>query len=1252
MTDVNAAIRIDVSTGNAEAKLKSLGASLDSLNGKGRGVAAANDNLAGTFDKITGKAGSAASATGKIGTVLGEVQGRAAGAIPVVGNLLSKLMAFGPSGAIIAAVALGIAAIGTAAVKAAAQVEVWKANLLTMTKSTQAADAAYRGLVQFAAATPFSLEQSVSGFTKLRALGLATSTDIMTSYGNTAAAMGKNMSQMIEAVADATTGEFERLKEFGIKAKQSGDKVAFTFQGVTKTVSKNATDIQKYIVDIGKVNFGGAMARQMATAQGAFSNLEDQIFNTLAAMGDGVLNQTIGKITSAVSSGLGAITPLLSGIMDVIGGILSAVWEVGAGLLSMFTGGAQGASNFKTGLDNLAVVFAFIGEAASIFGKVVGSVFSFIGNIIGTVIGGIQSGFSSLFNWLVPVTGNAGQSMGESFVGILRAASYVAGQLPNIFAVALAELKSMFASAGAALAASLTGDFSKWGKVDLSFGRTQKVVGTVMKGAGRIQKDQRGNRAWIDEKAGRNQGGNINFGAAPAGPNAGNKGAKDKGESEAEKRAKQEKEFWETLKNQAATAALLPLAAEDFNKQLELQKILGRDLNAGEKERLSTATQLVRTNQFVTDALDAHNKKSLELGQQEELFAKQLKGMTDEQAAVEKEVYKFRNEALAKGVDLQSEAYKAAEATVRADAARGVQLDKNNEKLAKARQLAADGFNYAKDAIKTHGSIADRQGVAKSDYQKNLDGLNAAFNSTDPEKKISAAEFQAGVKKAGEDFKETMAEIGDAFSNKMKNIGNLLGDIGSRIGGKVGSVLDKAGNVANSVGNFSKTQGDIAGKFDKVFGKSNSPFIKGIGKAVGGAVAGSEVGAEVAKFGKMISSKFSTTGSQLGGALGGAAFGPIGSLVGSILGGAIGGLLKKTKYGTSAVVNGVITTKGNDSASKKGSASAANSIVSGLDAIAEQLGASADGDYAVSIGQYKGKWRVSRKGRTGSLKGGKGREDIKDFGKDGAEEALQYAIADAIRDGAVTGLRATTEAIIKQKGDLNAQLTKALKFEGVFKELQQRTNPVAAAVQALNMEFKSLNKIFKEANATSEEYAQMEQLRSLKLKEIIEQQTSGFQGILDSLKGDAGGYSTVAQLNANIGKMAQFRSDIAAGKTVDQDKFTSLMESIINGTNDIYGANSAKGQAILADVGSLTEKAMANVVGEFDKTVAAGEAQVNAIQKQTDAYVAQQQESNVWLKAIAEKLEVIKNAKGGLMGLSAAATGQSGNVNGKVTTVY
>ena len=52
--------------------------------------------------------------------------------------------------------------------------------------------------------------------------------EVAAAYGDTASAMGKSLDDMVEAVADAATGEFERLKEFGIRASKNGDRVSFT----------------------------------------------------------------------------------------------------------------------------------------------------------------------------------------------------------------------------------------------------------------------------------------------------------------------------------------------------------------------------------------------------------------------------------------------------------------------------------------------------------------------------------------------------------------------------------------------------------------------------------------------------------------------------------------------------------------------------------------------------------------------------------------------------------------------------------------------------------------------------------------------------------------------------------------------------------------------------------------------------------------------------------------------------------------
>lgn len=121
--------------------------------------------------------------------------------------------------------------------------EKLEASLRTITGSADNASTAFGFIQDFAATTPFQLEEVTEAFIKLKALGLTPSKEALISYGNTATAMGKSLNQMIEAVADATTGEFERLKEFGIKAKTEGDNVTFTFQGVSTTVGKNAAEI-------------------------------------------------------------------------------------------------------------------------------------------------------------------------------------------------------------------------------------------------------------------------------------------------------------------------------------------------------------------------------------------------------------------------------------------------------------------------------------------------------------------------------------------------------------------------------------------------------------------------------------------------------------------------------------------------------------------------------------------------------------------------------------------------------------------------------------------------------------------------------------------------------------------------------------------------------------------------------------------------------------------------------------------------
>lgn len=164
--------------------------------------------------------------------------------------------------------------------------EKQKAALETLTGSQEAANDQFKTLENIAATTPFQIEQVVNAYTKLEAFGLNPSQQAMKAYGNTAVAMGKDLDQMIEAVADATTGEFERLKEFGIKSSQEGSKVRFTFRGVTTEIEKSSTKIEEYLQNIGNVEFAGAMEKQMDRLPGVLSNVEDTTASLYRTIGD------------------------------------------------------------------------------------------------------------------------------------------------------------------------------------------------------------------------------------------------------------------------------------------------------------------------------------------------------------------------------------------------------------------------------------------------------------------------------------------------------------------------------------------------------------------------------------------------------------------------------------------------------------------------------------------------------------------------------------------------------------------------------------------------------------------------------------------------------------------------------------------------------------------------------------------------------------------------------------------------------
>lgn len=204
------------------------------------------------------------------------------------------------------------------------------AGLITATGSAEGAAAAFDSLQKFAKETPYGLEQSVQAFIRLKNLGLNPSEAALMSYGNTAAAMGGDLIQMIEAVADATTGEFERLKAFGIKASQENGKVSLVFKGQTTTIKNNAKEIEKYLLRLGNVDFASASTNRMKTLDGSISNLEDTIDSLFLK----VSQSGIGDAIKAGVDGASESLETLGDNLDTVGDIALVVGAIFAGRYS------------------------------------------------------------------------------------------------------------------------------------------------------------------------------------------------------------------------------------------------------------------------------------------------------------------------------------------------------------------------------------------------------------------------------------------------------------------------------------------------------------------------------------------------------------------------------------------------------------------------------------------------------------------------------------------------------------------------------------------------------------------------------------------------------------------------------------------------------------------------------------------------------------------------------------------------------
>ena len=197
-------------------------------------------------------------------------------------------------GGVLVGLGAGAALAGT--VNTIRTFEDLEATLRAVTGSAEAASKSFELIRKFTATTTFQVDEVAQAFITLKQAGVVPTSDALQDFGNFAAGMGKSITDLAQAAFNATTGEMEMLKQFGVIARQQGDKITVTFDGTTQVIERTGASVIDFLRSIGRERFPDAIEQRANTLSGAISNLQDAFSEFQVQIGDGGLRQTLADI--------------------------------------------------------------------------------------------------------------------------------------------------------------------------------------------------------------------------------------------------------------------------------------------------------------------------------------------------------------------------------------------------------------------------------------------------------------------------------------------------------------------------------------------------------------------------------------------------------------------------------------------------------------------------------------------------------------------------------------------------------------------------------------------------------------------------------------------------------------------------------------------------------------------------------------------------------------------------------------------
>lgn len=316
-------------------------------------------------------------------------------------NMLSTIMGV-VGGVVVGKIGGAAVDLAKSIIEAGEAMDGYRARLTTVLGTQRRVNEAMASLVKFAKDTPFTLSEATDAFVRMSAYGLDPTIDKMKIVGDFASSMGRSFTDAVEAVADATRGEFERMKEFGL----SKEAVAALGQNLVNAKGQIVNHV-RFVDALFKgmsMRAKGAMQNMMNTPQGRASNLDDAVLQAKLRI--------YNKISASLMNFYTILTRLVERLTS--GGLLDKIGEMAEKAFSVknmkaFATVAYGVfkfmKDFFTGdlVDGIKVI---TGTLELFFAKLTNGLTN-ISNKLSRFFVAIQAAMNGPWNKMLPAIGEA-----------------------------------------------------------------------------------------------------------------------------------------------------------------------------------------------------------------------------------------------------------------------------------------------------------------------------------------------------------------------------------------------------------------------------------------------------------------------------------------------------------------------------------------------------------------------------------------------------------------------------------------------------------------------------------------------------------------------------------------------------------------------------------------------------------------------------------------------------------------------------